>query len=117
VAEGSRCEKIVERCAAHTNMRCGLLHRRAGGRKRPSNLARYDGSPLRPAWPGRAISDMYENTRAEGFWLLAPRYAARHDRHLRDLGPVYGAHLLSAGAEGAERLIKKDLRIAWREAY
>ena len=69
-----------------------------------SNLARYDGVRYGLRVPGRAIGDMYENTRAEGF---GPEVRRRI---------MIGTYVLSAGyydayylrAQKVRTLIKKD---------
>ena len=69
-----------------------------------SNLARYDGVRYGLRVPGRTISDMYENTRAEGF---GPEVRRRI---------MIGTYVLSAGyydayylrAQKVRTLIKKD---------
>jgi aspartyl-tRNA(Asn)/glutamyl-tRNA(Gln) amidotransferase subunit A len=69
-----------------------------------SNLARYDGVRYGLRVPGRAISDMYENTRAEGFGAEVKRRI------------MIGTYVLSAGyydayyvrAQKVRTLIKKD---------
>ena len=69
-----------------------------------SNLARYDGVRYGLRVPGRAISDMYENTRAEGFGAEVRRRV------------MIGTYVLSAGyydayylrAQKVRTLIKKD---------
>ncbi|MDB5633050.1 MAG: gatA, partial [Tardiphaga sp.] len=69
-----------------------------------SNLARYDGVRYGLRVPGRSISDMYENTRAEGFGAEVRRRV------------MIGTYVLSAGyydayylrAQKVRTLIKKD---------
>ena len=69
-----------------------------------SNLARYDGVRYGLRVPGRAIGDMYENTRAEGFGAEVRRRI------------MIGTYVLSAGyydayylrAQKVRTLIKKD---------
>ena len=69
-----------------------------------SNLARYDGVRYGLRVPGRAISDMYENTRAEGFGAEVRRRV------------MIGTYVLSAGyydayylrAQQVRTLIKRD---------
>jgi aspartyl-tRNA(Asn)/glutamyl-tRNA(Gln) amidotransferase subunit A len=69
-----------------------------------SNLARYDGVRYGLRVPGRAIGDMYENTRAEGFGGEVRRRV------------MIGTYVLSAGyydayylrAQKVRTLIKKD---------
>jgi aspartyl-tRNA(Asn)/glutamyl-tRNA(Gln) amidotransferase subunit A len=69
-----------------------------------SNLARYDGVRYGLRVPGRAIGDMYENTRAEGFGSEVRRRV------------MIGTYVLSAGyydayylrAQKVRTLIKKD---------
>jgi len=69
-----------------------------------SNLARYDGVRYGLRVPGRAISDLYENTRAEGFGAEVRRRV------------MIGTYVLSAGyydayylrAQQVRTLIKKD---------
>src|SRR5579863_10330045 len=69
-----------------------------------SNLARYDGVRYGLRVPGRAISDMYENTRADGFGAEVRRRV------------MIGTYVLSAGyydayylrAQKVRTLIKKD---------
>jgi aspartyl-tRNA(Asn)/glutamyl-tRNA(Gln) amidotransferase subunit A len=69
-----------------------------------SNLARYDGVRYGLRVPGRAIGDMYENTRAEGFGAEVRRRV------------MIGTYVLSAGyydayylrAQKVRTLIKKD---------
>src|SRR6201999_36111 len=69
-----------------------------------SNLARYDGVRYGLRVPGRAIADLYENTRAEGF---GPEVRRR---------VMIGTYVLSAGyydayylrAQKVRTLIKRD---------
>ena len=69
-----------------------------------SNLARYDGVRYGLRVPGRAIGDMYEKTRAEGFGAEVRRRV------------MIGTYVLSAGyydayylrAQKVRTLIKKD---------
>ncbi|MET0220818.1 MAG: Asp-tRNA(Asn)/Glu-tRNA(Gln) amidotransferase subunit GatA [Tardiphaga sp.] len=69
-----------------------------------SNLARYDGVRYGLRVPGRSISDMYENTRAEGFGAEVRRRV------------MIGTYVLSAGyydayylrAQKVRTLIKRD---------
>src|SRR3954449_13076438 len=69
-----------------------------------SNLARYDGVRYGLRVPGRSISEMYENTRAEGFGAEVRRRV------------MIGTYVLSAGyydayylrAQKVRTLIKKD---------
>src|SRR6201993_800051 len=69
-----------------------------------SNLARYDGVRYGLRKPGRSITDMYENTRAEGFGAEVRRRV------------MIGTYVLSAGyydayylrAQKVRTLIKKD---------
>jgi aspartyl-tRNA(Asn)/glutamyl-tRNA(Gln) amidotransferase subunit A len=69
-----------------------------------SNLARYDGVRYGLRVPGKSISDMYENTRAEGFGAEVRRRV------------MIGTYVLSAGyydayylrAQKVRTLIKKD---------
>jgi aspartyl-tRNA(Asn)/glutamyl-tRNA(Gln) amidotransferase subunit A len=69
-----------------------------------SNLARYDGVRYGLRVPGRSITDMYENTRAEGFGAEVRRRV------------MIGTYVLSAGyydayylrAQKVRTLIKKD---------